>query len=110
MKLLPLIGALLVSAAPVQASKTFDEITEPCRTSEAAVEACFGTGLYYSAWSWLILLCDLTDTGEITPKVFAEREEQGRSAPGNPFEKVTWNEGVKSALEDYPNCPIKPLP
>ena len=110
MKLLPFIGSLLISTAPVQASKTFDEITEPCRTSEAAVEACFGTGLYYYAWSWLILLCDLRDTGEITPKVFAKREEQLRDVLRKEFEDIMWNEGVKTVLEDYPNCPIKPIP
>ena len=110
MKLLPLIGALMLSAAPVQASKTPEEITKPCGTSDAAMEACFGSGFYFSALSWYTLLCDLRDTGEITPKVFARREKISRSAPEEEFEKVMWNEGVKIVLLDYPNCPIKPIP
>ena len=110
LKLLSLIGALLLSAAPVHASKTPDEITKPCGTSDAAMEACLGSGLYFSALSWLTLLCDLRDTGEITPKVFAEREIRSRNAPEEEFEKVMWNEGVKIVLLDYPNCPIKPVP
>ena len=110
MKLFPLIGALLISAVPVQASKTPEEITKPCGASDAAMEACLGSGLYFSALSGYTLLCDLRDRGEITPQVFAEREKISRSAAQKPFEKVMWNEGLKSVLEDYPNCPIKPIP
>ena len=110
MKLLPLIGALLISAVPVQASKTPEEIVNPCGPSDAAQEACLGMAFYILSIGVNTLLCDLRDTGEITPKVFAKREKQGRTAPGNPFEKVTWNEGDKSALEDFPNCPIKLIP
>ena len=110
MKLIPLIGALFLSTAPVQASKTPEEITKPCGTSKAAMEACFGSGFFYSALSGYTLLCDLRDTGEITPKVFAEREIRSRNAPKEEFEKVMWNEGVKIVLLDYPNCPIKPVP
>ena len=110
MKPLPLIGALLLSTAPVQASKTFDEISRPCGTSDAVMEACLGTGFYLSAISGYSLLCDLRDAGQITPKVFAEREKTSREIPKKEYQKVMWNEGVKSVLEDYPNCPIKPLP
>ena len=110
MKRLPLIGSLLVSAAPVQASKTPNEITKPCGPSDAAQEACLGMAFYILSTGVNTLLCDLRRSGEITPKVFAKREKQGRSAARKPFEKVMWNEGVKSVLEDYPNCPIKPVP
>ena len=110
MKLLPLIGALLLTAAPVQASKTPGEIMKPCETSEAVMEACLGTAYYILSTGANTLLCDLRRSGEITPKVFAVREKQGRSAAQKPFEKVMWNEGLKSVLEDYPNCPIKLIP
>ena len=110
MKLLPLIGAILISAVPVQASKTPEEITKPCGISDAAMEACFGSGFYFSALSGYTLLCDLMDTGEIAPKVFARREKISRNAPEEEFEKVMWNEGVKIVLLDFPNCPIKPIP
>ena len=36
MKLLPLIGALLLSTAPVHASQTPEELTKPCEASEEA--------------------------------------------------------------------------
>ena len=74
------------------------------------MEACFGSGVYFTALSWYTLLCDLRDMGEITPKVFTEREKVFRTAPEKVYEKVMWNEGVKIVLLDYPNCPIKPIP
>ena len=110
MKLLPLIGALLISAVPVQASKTPEEIVNPCGPSVAAQEACLGMAFYILSIGVNTLLCDLRDTGEITPKVFAKREEQLRDVLRKEFEDIMWNEGVKTVLEDYPNCPIKPIP
>ena len=109
LRTIPLIGALLLSTAPVHASKTSEEITKPCETSEAAREACLGSGFFFAALSGYTLLCDLRDTGEMTPKVFARREKISRNAPEEEFEKVMWNEGVKLVLLDYPNCPIKPV-
>ncbi|WP_232199901.1 hypothetical protein, partial [Synechococcus sp. CC9616] len=79
MKLFPLLGALLLSTAPVRASKTSEEITKPCETSEAAREACLASGFFFAALSGYTLLCDLRDTGEITPKVFARREKISRN-------------------------------
>ena len=81
MKFLPIIGSLLLSTAPVHASKTPEEITKPCGISDAAMEACFGSGFFYSALSGYTLLCDLRDTGEISLKVFARREKISRNAP-----------------------------
>ena len=37
MKLLPLLGALLLSVSPVQASKTSEQILEPCSASENTI-------------------------------------------------------------------------
>ena len=110
MKLLPLIGVLLLSTAPVQASKTPNEITKPCGPSDAAQEACLGMAFYILSTGVNTLLCDLRRSGEITPKVFAKREKQGTSAVRKPFEKVMWNQGIQVTLEKYPNCPIKPIP
>ena len=110
MKLLPLIGALLFSAVPVQASKTPEEIANPCGASDAAMEACLGMAFYILSTGVNTLLCDLRRSGEITPKVFAKREKQGTSAVRKPFEKVMWNQGIQVTLEKYPNCPIKPIP
>ena len=39
MKLLPLIGALLLSTAPVQANEEFDEV---CITSDEVLKLCAG--------------------------------------------------------------------
>lgn len=109
MKFFSLFSALILSVVPVQASKTPEEIMKPCDASEAAMEACLATGVYFSAIVGYTVLCSLRDTGEMTPKVFAEREKNSRNAVELDYEKVMWNEGVKSVLEDYPNCPIQPI-
>ena len=56
------------------------------------------------------VLCSLRKAGKITPKVFAAREKFYNDAPKQEYEIVVWNEGIKKVLEDYPNCPIKPIP
>ena len=110
MKLLPLIGALLLSAAPAQASPTPEQIKKTCGASEKVLDACFGTGVYMSSITGFTLLCMLREAGEITPKVFAETEKGLGKGPEKEYEKVMWNEGMKIVLEEYPNCPLKPIP
>ena len=110
MKLIPLIGTLLISIAPVQASPTPEEIKKTCEASEKVLDACFGTGVYMSSITGFTLLCMLKEAGEITPKIFAETEKRLGNGPEKDYEKVMWNEGMKIVLEEYPNCPLKPIP
>ena len=110
MKLFPLIGALLLLAAPAQASPTPEEIKQTCEASEKVLDACYGTGMYMSSITGFAVLCMLREAGEITPKVFAETEKRLGNGPEQEYEKVMWNEGIKIVLEEYPNCPLKPIP
>ena len=99
MKLLPLIGALLLSTAPVQANEEFDEV---CITSDVALKLCVG------------MLCKLNEKGLITPEEFyAEYHEiKLRIKYAEPGWKVyllgLWNNGIELALGYYPNSPIIP--
>ena len=99
MKLLPLIGALLLSTAPVQINEEFDEV---CITSDVALKLCVG------------MLCKLNEKGLITPEEFdAEYNEiKLRIKYVEPGWKVyllgLWNNGIELALGYYPNCPIMP--
>lgn len=99
MKLLPFIGALLLLTAPVQANEKLDEI---CITSDEALKLCVG------------MLCKLSEKGVINSEEFdAEYNEiKLRIKYAEPGWKVyllgLWNNGTRSALKYYPNCPIKP--
>ena len=107
MKLLPLLGALLLSASPVQASMTPRKILEPCKASENTIEACKATGMMYGAVFHFTKLCDLWEAGVITPKVWADDIKPDFDEE---YESVMWDQGIKAVLEEHPNCPIKPIP
>ena len=107
MKLLPLIGALLISSVPVQASKTPEELTKPCGASEETAIACMSMGTMYATIMTLTVLCGLREDGVLPPNSWPAQ----LASPTNiekDYEKTMWNYGVKAVLEDYPNCPIKP--
>ena len=108
MKLIPLIGALLISAVPAQAAGVWDGIRETCEASEATSKACFTIFVYSSSVATFKMLCSLRKAGEITPKVFAAREKYYNDARAQ-GDGAAWNDGIKKVLEDYPNCPIKPI-
>ena len=111
MKLFPLIGALLISAAPIQAVETWEEIDKACEASHEALTVCIGVAGRFSAEVGFSILCRLRRDGAITAEVF--NAEYGKiNAYGPMFEgisKVSWNSGIEEVLEDYPNCPIKLL-
>jgi len=69
----PLIGALLISASPVQASKTFEQITQPCKASEEANNACDAMAIHFSSLSFYSYLCRLEQAGQSTPEIFSEQ-------------------------------------
>ena len=110
MKLLPLIGALLISASSVHAStKTFEEMMKGCEASEEAFDTCIAMMRYSNARAGFTVLCKLRDAGEIAPEVFEKRVQKAGKNLELKIEKLAWNEGVKDILKDFPNCPIKPL-
>ena len=49
MKPLPLTGALLISAAPVQAIETFEELNKACLAPEEIANICAGVGNFVGA-------------------------------------------------------------
>ncbi len=112
LRTIPLIGALLISAAPVQAFETLEELDKACQASEEAFKLCTGPAYHFSAIAGFSLLCKLREEGVITPEEFAAEYNEVLAGP-NPdskYLKVMWNSGIKAVLEDYPNCPIKPVP
>ena len=44
MKLLPIIGVLLISAVPVQATETYEELVKTCRATVEIANICAGVG------------------------------------------------------------------
>ena len=111
MKLFPLIGALLLSAAPVQAFETLEDLDNACGASEEAFKLCTGLVSRTAARVAFGYLCKLREEGVITPEKFAAEynKEAGGPKSATEFMKAMWNSGIKEVLEDYPNCPIKPL-
>ena len=99
MKLLPLIGALLISSVPVQASKTPEELTKPCGASEETQIACESIGSMYAAIITLTVLCGLREEGVLPPNSWPGILAAPTSIDKD-YEKVMWNYGVKSVLED----------
>ena len=111
MKLLPLISALLLSSAPVNASNTLEELIEPCAATNKAQKACYATGVLAGSFFHYKARCDLWKAGAITQEAWADEELPiwGLLIDID-TEKFLWNEGMKSALRQYPDCPIKPIP
>ena len=113
MKLLPLIGALLLSTAPVHASQTPEELTKPCEASEEATKACFARAMMAASYRHYRAKCTLWKAGVvIPPEVWGDDNIPafGEFLFEKDEDKAMWNIGIKMALEDYPNCPIKPIP
>ena len=114
MKLLPLIGSLLISAAPVQAFETLEELDNACGASDEAFKLCTGVFSRAAARVGFGLLCKLREEGVITPEEFAAEYNKEAVGPKAATEfkwvKAMWNSGITTVLEDYPNCPIKLLP
>ena len=108
MQLLPLIGALLLSAAPVQASKTPQELMKPCEVSEEAYIACQSIGTFIATRVAFLMLCGLKEDG-ISPAESWDTLSSTPTAFKEDYQKVMWNEAINSVLQEYPNCPIKPI-
>ena len=107
MKFLPLIGALLISAVPVQAFETVEEVFEACEATEEIESICSGFGEIIGAAAWVSLLCDLEEKGRLTKEnVVLTWDELVKMNYWLPL----LNEVVEGNLERYPECSIKPIP
>ena len=110
LKLLLLIGALLLSAAPVQASEKFKQIIQPCDASEETYNACNAMAIHFSAIAYYRYLCMLEEAGKTTPEVFSEKAKViGKTERRKEIAKVAFNAAVKKVQDKFPNCLIKPL-
>ena len=117
MKLLPLIGALLLSTAPVKANETlekkFMELVELCYISQDVMYACSISGTFQSMFTGCRLICNSWDDEEITEvgfiKSVARLRERLRERVSED-EKLAWNRAVRDILSYHPNCPIRPIP
>ena len=107
----PLIGVLLVSVSPVQASETFKEITQPCKASEEANNACDAIAIHFSAIAHYSYLCRLEQTSKLTPKILSEQPKfHGKTERRRQNAKVAFNAAIEKIKEGYPNCSVKPIP
>ena len=106
MKLIPLIGALLISAAPVQAFETIEEVFEACEATEEINNLCKQASIYGAAIMAAVLLCDLEVKGILTKENVVLTWDEFKKGPWAPLS----NEVVMMTLKDYPECSIKPIP
>ena len=120
MKLLPLIGALLISAVPVHAFETVEDLNKACRLQDPqgdVSDLCYGVAAAAASSAISILACQYFE--KLTPEDFNIKYNswvslvlpegfRGSSKPG--IVKKLWNEVIKDTQISYPNCPIKLIP
>ena len=71
MKILPLIGALTLSATPVQAFETYDEYVAACIASKENTKLCDSSGEFCSALSVTTTLCKSEERGFLSAEEVA---------------------------------------
>ena len=107
MKFFPLLGALLISAAPVQAFETVEELIGACYASEEIDGICLGVAEISGAAAMVSLLCDLEEKGRLTKEnVVLSWDELVKRDGWTPLSY----EAVELILKDYSECSIKPIP
>ena len=115
LRTVPLIGALLISAAPVQAFEinppqdfeTFEELEQACEATDEGNKLCIGSMELWSAMYLTGTLCQLEDEGWITEEQVAEKWK-GVAVVAR--QSNMFKAGIKKALEMHPTCSIKPIP
>ena len=108
MKLIPLIGSLLISAAPVQAFETIEELEKACLATEENDNLCMGAGNFIAAGMVAYLLCHLEEEGMLaTEKLILSWDILKEVFTFNSRSPM-WNVGAEKMLETFPECSIKP--
>jgi hypothetical protein len=114
MKPLPLIGALVFSATPVQAFETVDEVREACEATKENLELCKAMSSIVGAIMSVTAFCELEKSGIIEAEKLTEFWEYNYTIKKDTKLEVLsaalWREGVNFQLKDYPDCSIKPVP
>ncbi|WP_156098116.1 hypothetical protein [Synechococcus sp. KORDI-100] len=106
LRTVPLIGSLLISAAPVQAIETFEELMEACNASEEIDNICTKAGVFSGTVFTVSLLCELEEKGSLTREELVLNwdefvEENGMTTPLS-------QEAVEFTLKNFPDCSLKP--
>ena len=111
LRTVPLIGALLLSASPVQASKTFKEIIQPCKASEETANACDAMAIHFSAEAIYYNLCGVEHETKVTPELLKEKPQlHAKTKSGAEAAKIAYNSAIKKVKSRYPNCSVKYIP
>ena len=106
-----LIGALLLSASPVQASQTFKEITRPCKASEKTNNACDAMAIHFSAITTYSFLCRVEQASKETPEALNQKPKvHGKTERRKEVAKIAFNAAIEKVKRSYPNCSVKPIP
>ena len=103
LKIFLLLGALLLTAAPVQAFETFEELDFAC-VAKGERKMCGGAATYASGVTAGSLLCTLVSQGLVTPVKAAEFWQEAYKEMKNPL----WIQGAKTIVLSFPDCPINP--
>ena len=107
----PLIGALLLSTAPVQAFETYYEYVTACIASEENTKLCDKSAEWHSAVFVTNTLCKLEWGGFLTAEeVTGYWQKVELDLDVNPQRGALFKEGVNYMLRIHPNCSIKPIP
>ena len=108
MKLFPLIGSLLISAAPVQAFETYEELDKACLATEETTNLCEGAGDYVSSSMVAYLLCDLEEKGILATEKLLLSWDKLKEVWTFNSRNPMWNVGAEKLLENFPECSLKP--
>ena len=109
MKLLPLIGSLLISAAPVQAFETYEEVEKACDATEEIGNLCVVASQLGAGMMTLTMLCYLEEKGRITKENLDLTLDEWTFNQGM-SESPALNKAVEMTLEEFPECSIKLIP
>ena len=106
------LGLLLAgSTPPVQASQTFKEITQPCKASEEANNACDAMAIHFSAVAYYSYLCRLEQASGVTPEILSEQPRvHGKTEHRKQIAKIAFNTAIGKIKKSYPNCSAKAIP
>ena len=69
-----MLMALLLSAAPVQASRTPEQLVEACEASEETYDACLATGFIVGAYYYCKARCESWEAGLIPTEVWTNEK------------------------------------
>ena len=111
LRTVPLIGALLLASSTVQASQTFEEITQPCKASEETKNACDSMALHFSVIAIKSYLCWEEQETKVTPELLTEEPKlPARIERKREIAKIAYNTAIEKVKIDYPKCSVKPIP